>query len=128
MSNYMQPSQDPDCVDAEVVYNGGDKKERIFNKYGDDGFKNQTNGEEKLKEKLNGNSLIRGIFTLFSAIGAILVLIGIVLLVFGFMLCATIAGALFGIPMILIGGILFSLGVSFIRSNSTGKIRFGKFP
>ena len=120
MSNYPQPSQEPDCVEAEIVYNGGDKEEsaRIFGKTGgsgtSDGHKKKTSGRSGPDNADSGNEkVIKRINTVFKGFGGIMLLLGLLLCTGGIFLTTTVIGIIFGIPMIIAGFVLIWLGITF---------------
>lgn len=120
MSNYPQPSQEPDCVEAEIVYNGGDKEEsaRIFGKTNGTGMnsshKNKTTGENGPGTADSGTEkVIKRINTVFKGFGGIMLLLGLLLCTGGIFLTTTVIGIIFGIPMIIAGFVLIWLGITF---------------
>ena len=107
MENYPQPMQDAykssdeGCAEAEIVYDGGSREEssRYF------GHKTHENGE---------NTAVRRIKTMFMGFGGIMAVLGILLIIGGIALSATVIGIIFGLPMIIAGAVLLWLGITFI--------------
>jgi len=128
MGNYPQTSQEPECVEAEVVYNGGDRTGRERG-----GFSSGRSGGAEEAESaaagLKGTSFIASALRRFSiAIGSVIALIGFAITALGVILTSSVIGAVIGVPLIIIGVFLLAVAfrLFFFRSGNT--VIFRKFP
>ena len=120
MSNYPQlsqaPENDSEYVDAEIIYNGGDKKEsdRIFGKNSNTGTNETAHGaNDSGTEKI-----IRRIKVMSKGIGGIMLALGLIMLIAGIWLTSTVIGIIFGIPLIIAGAFLAYAGIAFCGAES----------
>ena len=106
-------ADDDGCVEAEIVYEGGDSgksrsygnKDGYGRKTGPDGFSGNFAGAEKAVNRIK---------TMCRGLGGIMLVLGLLLAAGGIFLSATVIGIIFGIPMIIAGVFLIWLGISLI--------------
>ena len=111
-------ADDDDCVEAEIVYEGGDSvknrsyvnEDRYRGKTGHAGFSGNAAGAEKAVNRIK---------TMFRGLGGIMLVLGLLLATGGIFLSATVIGIIFGIPMIIAGVFLIWLGISLIGGGNT---------
>lgn len=112
----MQTVEQPDFVEAEIVYDGDSsgRGERPF---------------ERPFERPAPRPEAPGLFTRFKRmIAGILGLLGAILVIPGMILTSTIIGAIIGIPLLIVGFALLFLAFKLAFSGSQNAFVFRKFP
>ncbi len=105
-------SADDDCVEAEIVYEGGDKDKNRY--FGNDGRSHGTDYADPEEIRSSTEKTVNRIRTMFRGLGGIMLVIGLVLAIGGIFLSSTVIGIILGIPMIIAGMVLIWLGITIL--------------